>query len=79
VLNVHTVRKIKKKNASGVHKCNFTQECQQSVLSEILGLTPGEVVWMQEGKVSPAISPTPSPGDLTSAQSAFYVPTIRNS
>ncbi len=38
----------------------FAQESQQSVLSEILGLTRGEVVWMQEGNVSPAISPTPS-------------------
>jgi hypothetical protein len=27
----------------------FTQESQQDVLSEILGLTRGEVVWMQEG------------------------------
>ncbi len=37
----------------------FPQESQHSVLSEILGLTRGEVVWMQEGNVSPAIIPTP--------------------
>ncbi len=30
----------------------FTQESQPSVLSEILGLTRGEVVWMPEGSVS---------------------------
>ncbi len=38
----------------------FTQESQQSVLSEILGLMRGEVVWMQEGSVSQVMFPTPS-------------------
>jgi hypothetical protein len=38
----------------------FAQESQQSVLSEILRLTKGKVVWMQEGNLSRVIIPTPS-------------------
>jgi hypothetical protein len=40
----------------------FAQESQQSVIvmSEILGLTRGKVVWMQQGYVSPVMLPTPT-------------------
>jgi hypothetical protein len=38
----------------------FAQESQQSVLSEILGLTLGKIFWMQQGYVYRVILPTPS-------------------
>ena len=37
----------------------FVQELQQSLLSEILGLTRGKFAWMQQGYVSVVMLPAP--------------------